>query len=883
MPFSKASETASAAGAAMPLNRLLCGLALAGLLLMGLTLRLTGIAAPSLHPDEPTIGRWLETHAEKGELRDRLYPGGFFTLAAPFRSAGLAWNHLLAERAYAAGAADRPIAPWNDIRFARRLNVGLGLLTGLCLFFLTLQITGSRLSALAVAAFCLLNPVHIEHCHYAETDIALLFGLSLTLLLWARAIYTGRALFILIGGFAAGFTAGTKYPLILLLVPLLIIPFVSRSSGRGTRSLRRTWVWLALSLFLFALALAWTNPALWEPARFMDGLAKQSQGLRAEMSLALGAAGQSPSMRFLWRLHMLQKHALDLGLLPLALAAAGLLALPWIPRLRKTWPLLLLTPLLLLALNLFVSPFIRKQEFMVYLPFLSILAALPLALPRPASRLGRFLILGPVLLVTLIALTQINLDARRVANLFGWKDPRLLARDWNALHAPEDKSIAVEHNASVAAESSFADHIPLRHVADLREGITLLDRFPADYLIRNGFTSGRGLVDPFTGNYRPRHQPLWDRFQARARLLKTWSPFPFPRANASHAGHAVSLYALDIKPAALDLQLPLADPVFISEGGRETFFSSGNTLGGRQAIRVTGLPREIAAGGPGAPADRLWVTLATDGQAADIRLRAWGRTTRVHLPPRSVQAVALDKPWWWLVPEPYTRVRAWALATSALASPPCWLRLGRDEALAPEETRRAIDALALALLSKNNGIAVNGLPEFVYNDFARIRDLSVQAAPVALASDKVRRRDSGSLQELKKGQLSRLGRDPEKTCLSVSPYRTPFRLSPGSYRLTLDVRPLPSTVAEELKGPGADRFELADAHGKTLLEGQWPELDKKRDTTLSLALQIEREESPELFLVTPVPRTLSIRRAELTWTLRDRLLALRQDLTATAH
>jgi hypothetical protein len=866
----------------MPLNRLLCGLALAGLLLMGLALRLTGIAAPSLHPDEPTIGRWLETHAEQGELRDRLYPGGFFTLAAPFRSAGLAWNHLLAERAYAAGAADRPIAPWNDIRFARRLNVGLGLLTGLCLFFLTLQITGSRLSALAVAAFCLLNPVHIEHCHYAETDIALLFGLSLTLLLWARAIYSGRALFILVGGFAAGFTAGTKYPLILLLVPLLIIPFVSRSSGRGTRSLRRTWVWLALSLFLFALALAWTNPALREPARFMQGLAKQSEGLRAEMTLALGAAGQSPSMRFLWRLHMLRKHALDLGLLPLALAAAGLLALPWIPRLRKAWPLLLLTPLLLLALNLLVSPFIRKQEFMGYLPFLSILAALPLALPRSASRLGRFFVRGPVILVTLIALMQIHLDARRVTNLFGWKDPRLMARDWNALHAPEDKSIAVEHNASVAAERSFADHIPLRHVADLREGLTLLDRFPADYLIRNEFTSGRGLVDPFTGNYRPRHQPLWDRFQARARLLKTWSPFPFPRANASHAGHAVSLYALDLPPASLDLQLPLADPIFVSEAGRETFFSTGNTLGGRESVRVTGVPREIAAGGPGPAPDRLWVTLTTEKQDADIRLRAWGRTTRVHLPPGSAQTVTLDKPWWWLVPEPYARVRVWALASPGLASPPCWLGPGREEALAPEETRRALDTLARALLSKNNGLAVNGLPEFVYNDFARIRDLGVKAAPAVLAADKIRRRDAGVLQAIKREQLRRLGRDPEKTCLSVSPYRTPFRLSRGSYRLTLDVRPLPSTVAEEPTGPDADRFELTDASGKTLLEGRWPELDKNRDTTLSLALPVEREESPEIFLITPFPRTLSIRRAELTWTLRDRLLALQQTLSASA-
>lgn len=840
---------------------LLTAAALVLLLLVGLNLRLTGIAAPSLHPDEPTIARWMSAYSEKGELTERLYAGGFFKLAAPVRTAARAWIRHGAARAYQTGAADRITLPWNDIQFARRLNVTLGLMTGLCLFFLALQVTGSRLAALAAAAFCLLNAVHVEHCHYAETDAAMLFLLALTLMLWARGLFTAGAFFVLGGAFAAGFAAGTKFPLLLLVIPVLIIPFVSRKGDRNLRSIKRTW-WLAgLSLLLFCAAFAWTNPAVLHPARFMESLANQSRGLQAEMSLTLGAAGQSPAGRILWRLGMLQKHAVEAGLLPLVLAAAGLIAALAVPRFRKAWPVLLLTPLLLLALNLFASPFIRKQEFMAFLPFLAVLAVLPLALPWPSFKSGARIMKGAAVLTTLAALLLCYLDACRVEGLFGWKDPRLMARDWNAIHAPEGKTVAVENAASEAAEGVFSRQLPLRHVADLREGITLLERFPVDYLIRDDFAKARGTTDPFTGRLRPRNQPLWDLFKSRSVLLKTWGPFPFPKANASYAGHTTMLYAMDSETPAFDLHQSLEDPIFLSETGRETAFVHDVSLGGRDAIRLGSLPREMALGGSESGVDRLWVTLIPEEGNAKVRLTAWGRTVTLRVP--GPTEVCLKKPWWHLVPEPYARV------TASTKRGACLMRLGRlfKE---PVNTGDVDRALSLTI----GALAINGIPEQVYDDFARIRDLAIREQNAILDSDKIRKRDNETLRNLKKEQLRNLGRDPEKTCLSVAPYRPPFRIPRGAYTLKLNVQLLPVQMSGDEEPADADRFELTDASGRTLYEGRWTELARDRDTPIQLAITSEKEEELAIYLVTPMPRTLSIRGAELTWTLRDRLQAL---------
>ncbi len=892
------------------------------LLLTGLTLRIQGIAGPSLHPDEPTIGRWVAIAADHGEIRDRLYPGGFFVLATPVRRVCRAIQTWRAGVAYRTGETDRLATPWDDIRFTRLLNVALSLLACLAVYAFAQQISGSRVAALAALAYCVFDPILIEHSHYAETDVAMLLMLTLTLLMWARALYTGRALFILAGALVAGFAAGTKFTLVFLLLPLLVVPFVSRDSDSYHRSLGRTFYLAALSLLLFAAGFVWTNPSITRPAAFAASLAKQSQGLLSEMSTALGGAAQTPTEIAVWKLRLLGAQAGDMGGVFCLLAIAGALLLFCVPRFRKSWPLLILVPLLLLAVHLFASPFIRKQEFLAYLPLLAVLAALPLAVPPPANRAGRILLRTGVLLLVLVSLTQWNLEARRVSGLFGWKDPRIMARDWNVRHAPSNKTVAIERGARPASEGSFGGTVSLYKIEDIREGFGLLARLPADYLLRDSFAKGRGFNDPFSGRLRPRYERVWTNFVAHSEALYSWSPFPFARANASHAGHGVLLYRLQPKPAKMSLNVHLADPVFISEAGRETAFPSDGLLGGREAVRLTELPRELAVGGPGPGVNHIGVTLHTEQREADIRLRAWGRTTRVAIPPWSVRTVTLSKPWWWRVPEPYARVRAWSAPLKSLDSPPCWLRLGQrqvvitgytlgnaalslrhlserdldspldlfrfavraeDWTLAAEaqsQARVAWDTLERALRLPDDALSVNGVEGSAYNDFARIRDLDVTTHEVVLASDHVRKRDTTFLRDLKEWRLRHMGREPLRTCLSASPFMPPFRLAQGRYRLELDIRPLQTDIPDEAEVPDADRYELVDSRGHTLAKGQWSELDPNRDTPVSLELVAGRDEGPLIHLVTPVPRTLAIRRAELNWTLHERLQAVHQDLAA---
>jgi len=906
----------------VPDSRLSAWITLAALMAVGFFLRTAGLDAPSLHPDEPTIARWVGTVAEQGAIQDRLYPGGFFRLAAPIRQVGRTWQGVRAAAARHTGAADRVADAWDDLRFARWMNAGLSLLTLLGVYALTLRLSGSRLAALAAAAFCAFDPISVEHAHYAETDTAMLAALVLTLAAWARARATGQALFVLAGAAAAGLAAGTKFTLVLLFVPTLLMPFLCREEDRGRRRLPRVLALTLLSLLLAAAVFAWTNPVFLQPAEFRAGLLQQSRGLFMEMRTAMGPAGETAAGRLGWKLRLLALHAKALGPLWGGLVLAGLAAFLAAPRFRRSWPLLALVPLLLIAQYLGPAPFIRKQEFLAFLPFLAILAALPLALPHPAWKPGRLAIRAAAALLLLAALDRALDDARRVSGLFAWKDPRLLARAWSDRHAPLDKTAAVEQSARPAEGNAYAGCQFLTKVEDLHRGFGQLEENAVAYLYRNRFTGGRGFSDPGSNTLRPRHAALAAAFEARAIPLQTWAPFDFPRANASHAGHGITLYALDPPRPRTALSLVLADPVLVSETGHETAFPPTGRLGGREAVQIGEQPREIAMGGPGPGLHGLSVTLATADREADLFLRAWGRTTRVSLPPESVRTVDLIRPRGWRTPEPYARLQAWSAPITGLDSPPCWLRLGAEEAVespytlghaaaalhaitdpdrfSPLDRFRiavraqdwpraaaihsdacaALESLDAAIALPPSEIAINGIPGVFYNDFARLRAGPPIDPEIPIFSDHARKNDSAFRRAMRESILSTLGRASNAVCVSESPLVPPFRLAQGRFTLRLEVRPGRDDLGENAGTPETDAYELVDARGRTLAQGRWSDLARDRDTSITVTLAAGRESAPALFLLTPAPRQLTVRRMELTWTLHDRLRAVRQDLAA---
>ena len=82
------------------------------------------------------------------------------------------------------------------ILFLRMINLWLAVITVGLFYLLARRVTGSRGAALAAAAFLALARLHVEHSHYGETDIALLFTLTVALYAWVRVHDGGR-----LGGF----------------------------------------------------------------------------------------------------------------------------------------------------------------------------------------------------------------------------------------------------------------------------------------------------------------------------------------------------------------------------------------------------------------------------------------------------------------------------------------------------------------------------------------------------------------------------------------------------------------------------------------------------------------------------------------------------------
>ena len=124
---------------------------------------------------------------EDSYVKERVYAGGFFTLARPFHLASRALHTLGNRWSLYVGKTTHPGAPDIDtILFARHFNAWLGILTCAVLFVFTKRLTRSTGAGLCAAALLAVSQYHVEHCHYAESDIAMLFALTLALWLWAE-------------------------------------------------------------------------------------------------------------------------------------------------------------------------------------------------------------------------------------------------------------------------------------------------------------------------------------------------------------------------------------------------------------------------------------------------------------------------------------------------------------------------------------------------------------------------------------------------------------------------------------------------------------------------------------------------------------------------
>lgn len=867
--------------------------------LTALTLRLGGAHWPLLHPDETTIAGWLTDSLEHGYVEKRVYPNGFFVLAKPvwglvskFDEWGHAWRYWTGE----ADAKSEPLG--GRILFLRQFNAWLGALTCLLCYGLARRITQSRVAGLAAALLLAFSPEFIEHAHYAETDVAMMFTLTLALWLWARMVDLRTGASLLLAAAATGFAAGTKFTLfaLTLLIPLHAAVFTPEWP-RARRRPVRIGGWLAAGLLAGAAGFALSNVAVVQDLGWwLDGLRRGAASVyhetRVNMGLAFGDA---------WG--MTVKHArlmatewLGMGAGWTALAAVGL-AMAWARPWRRHLLTLAVFPAVFAYYLLRAAPWIRPQEVMTLQPVLAVAAALALTgLWQAACRPGRWLRTAILAAAALAIAWTAVLGARRLSH-FTWIEPRLAAMNWMARCLPVGRSMAHEKYTypvykAVDGELRGIGKIEQSSFGDLKEK-------GYDYVLRNDYAPGRGFRDPRTGKRFDVYQRQFDEFCRGTQLLRAWAPMG---GTASCGGQFCSSH-IQIRgtlkpPPGPDLALPVFQPIWTADEGRETFFPVGQDLGCSMGIEVDKYPREIAIGGPLAPGEPVYLLLNTLERGTTVHVEQPGRNLTVTLKPYDVAVVPLNPMGVWPRLSEYHRMTLFTKRVKYMNYVPCYarvvagyrqlaaacLQLGRPD--------RAAEVPAF-LDSPTVGTYLVAVHEERWAEADRLRPLAEEAAAVLADYLGGRRADVsvGGIAAFYRGEFARcrLQAPLQVTELTVRPetaaaptvtdgkwaatsiLNLPLRLAAGSYRLCMNITPR--------KEKGTGRIRVSDGTGRPIAVLDMDEIVRSGGD-VSIPLTVGSESMPVLKWSADTKAKLLLRDIELLWSEREALAAVADRIAA---
>ena len=645
-------------------------LLLAVIMLAALGLRYRGIAWAHLHPDEYKIAQWAFWIEENSYISERFYAGGYFQLIKP-----MLWAR---NRLSEVSASWRAFKGWEDgsessssdmIIFLRTINLWLAVITVGLFYLLARRVTASRGAALAAAGFLALARLHVEHSHYGETDIALLFTLAAALYAWVRAHDGGRLGWFLAAAFLSGWAIGTKFTVSMLLPNVLVGAMVIGARGAGCGG--KTGRMMLLTVGGVALCLAavvFTNQGMlnfkWFWPHAMGGLSS----VYGERTGLLGQSARDPDAAWIFNAYALIDGLTETGWIWGLLMLAGL-AFALAPSYRRFWPVTILFPFLYGWYFVFIAPWNRGQEFMIYFPVMALWIAI--GVRELAARATRLMPCAAAVSITVIvvlaAMAGSGVQACRTASLFGWPDPRIQALEWLHCHAHLDASVGVEQY-TFPVEYLFSRYVNIEQV----EWLTLkqLRETKIDYLCRNVSSSGRGTVDPHTLKMYPRFTANLQDFEAGAHRLCQWGALDNPPY--MFVGHRIEWWdARPVSPVA-EFTMPLFRAVCLRNDAAVMAPEVGGSLGSAPGIWVDRHPRRLVLSGPASDDREVYVVVQTSERPAEVVLAGSGCRREVALAPYDVAIVPIRRPAYWPRLQEYDVITVQARPVQHIEYIPCY-------------------------------------------------------------------------------------------------------------------------------------------------------------------------------------------------------------------
>ena len=635
----------------------------------GAGLRWRGIEWPLLHPDEYKISQWatwVETHEKTINVA---YPSGYFNLVKPLlliknalRECGIAWQCF-------EGHGDdlgAPVLDAGQTFVLRKLNVGFALLTVWLFYLLAWRLTRNRWAALAAAAFLACSSLHVEHSHYAETDIAMVFTFTLALYAWMRVCEEIRTRWFLAAAFLTGIAIATKYTNAILLPGALAGVALCALSRAGKDKGWRLALFLLAGTALFLAGGYCGNRHLFD-SDFLPAVKGAGQAAWGERTGLLGEAVSDPLAAFFSNWDVFWGGLKELGWIWMAFLLGGF-GLALSSRYRRFWPVTALPAVTYLVYFLKFAPWVRGQEFMLFLPFFAMFIAMGVAMAMARGR-----VMGAVVAVlVMMAIFQNGVSALRFSSLCVYPEPRIQAMKWLYTHAPLDAPVGIEEY-TVPPCRLFGS------ACDIRQVEWLTPRQQADsamqYLLRNETSNGRGTVNPKTHGLYPEYAGNLARFQKKARLLCQWGP----AAPSYHfVGNRIEWW--DAKPAAptLDLGLPVFRPTLVRDEDDVACLMTECGVGSVSGMFVDTAPRCFVVSGAKEARRRLYVVLQTEERGGEIEINGMGDRHTVKLAPYDVAVVAVKRPWYMPRTSEYDVISVRAKARNHFRYLPCYAQVAPD-------------------------------------------------------------------------------------------------------------------------------------------------------------------------------------------------------------
>lgn len=651
------------------------GVALLLIVIAALGLRLRGVEWPLLHPDEYKISAWASWMEEHTRTANPAYPGGYFHLVQPLlklKNAALDGCELI--QTFMGHGDSRPRPEVVETFLLREINVVLALLTILLLYALARRVTASRAAALAAAAFLGLSRLHVEHSHYAETDIAMLFTFTLALYLWARVSQTRRVRWFLLAAGVTGLAIGTKY-INLILIGNLVAGIVLCGTGGEPRARRLRWGVLVVAGIALTLAgWVYTNRHVMDGASYWQNLSAALQRTYGERTglQGLGAGDAWAPVRA--NLKTFAEGVSEISVVWLGLAVAGL-GLALTRRFRSYGTVTLLPLGLYLVYFIKVAPWVRSQEFMVFLPLLGLLIAMSVAKAWSYAGRWRHPVAVRSFLIALLAVATLQsaVSAGRFASLCGWPEPRIQAMKWLYCHAPLEARVAVE-DYTVPPCRLFGEGIAVDQIEWV--AVTNYASKKAAYLLRNETATGRGTIDPRTSGLYPEYAANLAAFRKSARLLCEWGP---DHERFTFAGHRIEWWDTHEEvPGSVTVETPMFRPVRIDESDAVCVPLDDGAIGSASCMMVDTQARTFVVSGAGESRRTLYVVLQTEERGGTVEINAMGARSSIDLAPYSARVVSVQRPWYWPKLSDYDTISVRLKPQPHIRLLPCFVQVATD-------------------------------------------------------------------------------------------------------------------------------------------------------------------------------------------------------------